>query len=158
MWARYSRTHNAVVLTKSRRASGHRRRSRPERELGPPFLRGLQELNDATRKDCFPVLRIVETLYPLAGAILFSTLDLKRGYWQVEMHPNKEKTAISTGQGLWQFSHALWTCNAPAMFKRLTEAVLRGLTYESCLLYLDDLIMVGRKVQEHLFNLWKVLQ
>jgi hypothetical protein len=38
------------------------------------------------------------------------------------------------------------------------EAVLRGLTYESWLVYLDDVIVIGHKIQEHLLNLRKVLQ
>jgi hypothetical protein len=42
--------------------------------------------NDVTRKDCFPLHRIDDTLDTLAGAKCFSTLDLKSGYWQVDLH------------------------------------------------------------------------
>jgi hypothetical protein len=60
-----------------------------------------RKLNDATKEDSFPQLRIDSTLNTLAGAKWFLTLDLKSGYW----HPNdKEKTVISTDQGLWQFT------------------------------------------------------
>jgi hypothetical protein len=104
------------------------------------------------------VPQIKETLEALAGAKLFAILDLKSGYWQVNLHPDKEKTAISMGEGVWQLSHAFWNCNAPATFERLIEAVLRDLTYESCLVYLDDVIVIGRKFQEHLLNLREVLQ
>jgi len=49
-------------------------------------------------------------------------------------------------------------CNAPATFERLMESVLRGLTYEACLVYLDDVIVIGRTFQEQLDNLQKVFQ
>jgi hypothetical protein len=96
----------------------------------------------------------------LVGAQWFSTLDLKSGYWRVDVHlDNREKTVFSTGQGLWQFTVMPFSlCNTPATFERLMETVLRGLTYESCLVYLDDVIVIGCTFQEHLLNLWKVFQ
>ncbi|GFV58535.1 retrovirus-related Pol polyprotein from transposon 17.6 [Trichonephila clavipes] len=48
-------------------------------------------------------------------------------------------------------------CNAPAAFERLMETVLGGLSYEACLVYLDDIIM-GRSFEEHLKNIRRVLQ
>jgi len=47
--------------------------------------------------------------------------------------------------------------NAPATFERLMESVLRSLTYDACLVYLDD-IVIGRIFQEQLNNLRKVFQ
>ncbi|GBN65899.1 Transposon Ty3-G Gag-Pol polyprotein [Araneus ventricosus] len=44
-------------------------------------------------------------------------------------------------------------CNAPATFERLMETVLRGLSSEACLVYLDHIIIVGRTFEEHLNNL-----
>jgi hypothetical protein len=70
----------------------------------------------------------------------------------VVLHPDdKEKTILSTGQRLW---HSFW--KVPATFERLMETVVRGVTCESCLLYLDDVIVIGRTVLEHLLNLLKV--
>jgi hypothetical protein len=110
---------------------------------------------NVTKKDCFPLPWIDDTL---AGAKWFSTLDLKSAYWQVALHPeDKEKTAFSTGQGQRQFTvMPFGLCNAPAAFERLMESVLRGLTYEPCLVYLDDVIVIGCTFQEQLDNLWKV--
>jgi hypothetical protein len=62
------------------------------------------------KKGCFPLPQISDTLDMPAAAKWFSTLNLKSGYWQVELHHDK-KTAFSTGQGyLLQFTymHALW--------------------------------------------------
>ncbi|GFT46290.1 retrovirus-related Pol polyprotein from transposon 17.6 [Trichonephila clavipes] len=123
------------------------------------FCVNYRRLNDVTKKDSYPLPRIDDTLDTLAGNTWFSTLDLKSGYWQVELHPDKEKTAFTTGQGLWQFKVMPFSlCNAPATFERLMETVLGGLLYEACLVYLDDIIIVGRSFEEHLKNIRCVLQ
>jgi hypothetical protein len=117
-----------------------------------------RKLKNATIKDCFPLPKIDDTLDTLAGAKWFSTLDLKSGYWQV--HPDdKEKTAFSTGQGLWQFTvMPFGLCNAPVTFERLVESILRGLIYDACLVHLDDIVIIGRTFQVHLDNLWNIFQ
>jgi hypothetical protein len=49
-------------------------------------------------------------------------------------------------------------CNAPATFQRLMETVLRGLTYDSCLVCFDEVIVIGRMFQKHLLNLQKMFE
>ena len=44
-------------------------------------------------------------------------------------------------------------CNAPATFQRLMNLILGGLQLSSCLVYLDDIIVMGRSFDEHLRNL-----
>ena len=130
------------------------------------FCVDYRQLNDVTRKDSYPLPRIDDTLDQLEGTKVFSTLDLKSGYWQVGIHPrDREKTAFSVGNG-WSRGSALWQfvvmpfglCNAPATFERLMEYVLRGLNWKTCLVYLDDIIIIGKTFDEHLENLRGVLQ
>ncbi|GBL92230.1 Transposon Ty3-I Gag-Pol polyprotein [Araneus ventricosus] len=124
------------------------------------FCVDYRKLNEITKKDSYPLPRIDDTLDALNGSQWFTTLDLKSGYWKVEIRPeDREKTAFITGQGLWQFKvMPFGLCNAPATFEILMETVLRGLSSEACLVYLDDIIIVGRTFEEHLNNLRKVFQ
>jgi hypothetical protein len=112
------------------------------------------------RKINFPLPRIDDIPNTLVGAKWFFILDQKSVYWKIDVHPdNKEKTAFSMGQGLWQFTlMPLGLSNVPAIFETITEAILRDLTYDSCLVYLDDVIVVCRTFHEHLLNLRKVFQ
>ena len=47
-------------------------------------------------------------------------------------------------------------CNAPATFQTLMERVLAGLHWSSCLVYLDDIIVHSKSVEEHLKLLCEV--
>lgn len=124
------------------------------------FCVDYRSLNSVTEKDSYPLPRIDDTFDALSGSVLFSTLDLKSGYWQVEMNRNsKHKTAFSIGNGLWQFNvMPFGLCNAPATFERLMESVLRGLNWETCLVYLDDVIIFGRTFDEHKNRLEEVFK
>ncbi|CAK1600010.1 unnamed protein product [Parnassius mnemosyne] len=123
------------------------------------FCVDYHRLNDVTKKDSYLLPRIDDTLDMLIGIKWFSTLDLKSGSWQVEINPkDKAKTAFSTGKGLWQFKvMPFGLCNAPATFERLMELVLTGLIGDACLVYLDDIIIVGHTFEEYFQDLERVL-
>jgi hypothetical protein len=124
------------------------------------FCVDYRRVNMVTQKDAYPLPLIADCLDSLSGAKYFSTLDLASRYWQVEMsEKDKEKTAFSTHQGLYQFRVLPFgLCNAPAIFERLMEMVLRGLQWERCLVYLDDIICFGSDFDGAKENLKMVLQ
>ena len=124
------------------------------------FCVDYRKVNSLTRKDAYPIPKIDETLDTLAGAKLFSTLDLRSGYWQVQVNPeHRDKTAFCTPEGLFEFNvMPFGLCNAPATFQRLMDSVLAGLHWKTCLVYIDDIIVVGKSFDDHLCNLQVVLE
>jgi hypothetical protein len=95
-----------------------------------------------------------------SGSKWFSTLDLRSGYWQIKMDSqHKEKTAFTTGRGLWQFKvMPFGLCNAPATFQRLMEHVLAGLPWDVCAVYLDDIIVLGSTFERKIQNIEEVFK
>ena len=125
------------------------------------FCIDFQQLNAATVKDAHPLPRIDDLLDALHGARWFSTLDLKSGYWQVPITEcDKAKTAFRTSSGqLYEFIQVPFgLCNAPATFSRLMDRVLSGLHWETCLFYLDDIIVFSSTWEEHLAQLRQVFE
>ncbi|CAC5380851.1 unnamed protein product [Mytilus coruscus] len=113
------------------------------------------KLNCVTiNKDAYPPPRIDESLDHLAGNSWFSTLDCCSGYWKVELaEKDKHKTAFATRKGLFQFKVIPFgLCCAAQTFERLMETVLAGLQWEICLVYLDDIIVFGKTLDDMLVN------
>ena len=114
-----------------------------------------RRVNDLTIKDSYPLPRIEDCLDALRGNTWFSTLDLASGYHQVLMDPkDAAKTAFVTNQGLFEFDRMPFgLCNAGATFSRLMEYILSGLQWETCVVYLDDIIVFSRSFEEHISRL-----
>lgn len=124
------------------------------------FCVDLRRVNEVTKKDAYPLPNIQDCLTSLSGSEWFCTLDLASGYWQVGMKAeDREKTAFSTHRGLYQFKKMPFgLTNAPATFMRLMELALRGLEWEHCLVYIDDIIVFGDSFDVCLKNLELVLE
>lgn len=110
------------------------------------------------KMDTFLLPQINNSLDLLANTAYFATLNLVSGYWQVEIDPDSwEETAFCSHSGLYEFGvMPFGLCNAPATFQMLMEAVLTGLAREKCLVYLDDILVMGKTYEEHLDNLSQV--
>jgi hypothetical protein len=119
------------------------------------FCVDYRKLNAITKKDSYPLPHIQESLDLLGKTQFFTTLDLFSGYWQVQMaDTSKEYTAFTTYEGLYQFNVLPFgLCNAPSTFQRLMECVLRGLNWQICLIYIDDIIIFSKTFEEHLQHL-----
>ena len=124
------------------------------------FVSIFESLNKVTKLDSFPMPLVADALDSLAGTSLFSCLDLKSGFWQIQMHSgSREKTAFATHNGLYEFlTMPFGLSNSGASFQRLMGHILRGLEYRFSLIYIDDIIIFSKSVEEHLSHLEEVFR
>ena len=125
------------------------------------FCIDLRKLNNRTVKDAYSLPRIESILDSLGCAQIFSTLDLKAGYWQVEMAEEcKAYTAFTCGPlGFYECdTMPFGATNSPATFQRLMHDCLGELNMNWCIVYLDDIIIFSDTKEEHLKRLEAVFQ
>ena len=122
------------------------------------FCIDYRRLNSITVKNKYPLPRIDETIDYLHGAKFFSTLDLFSGYWQIEIEESdKQKTAFTTDDGHFEFNRMPFgLTNAPATFQRLINNVLRPALKKYALVYLDDVIIFSKTIEEHIQHIESV--
>ncbi|KAE8890608.1 hypothetical protein PF003_g25358 [Phytophthora fragariae] len=124
------------------------------------FCIDYRRLNAVTIKDCYPVPLIDDILDVLAGAKVFSTMDIASGYWNVPMAADSvEKTTFTCKYGLFEWLvMPFGQCNAVPAFERLMENVLVDLKWRTCLVYLDDCVVFSSDFPTHLVRLKQVLE
>ena len=100
-----------------------------------------------TIKDLYSLPRIEDTLDSLNGAVWFTALDVKLGYWQVEMEEaSKPLMAFTVGLlGFYECNYMPFgLVNAAATFLRLMETCLHDLQLNLCLIYLKNIIVFSK--------------
>ncbi len=132
----------------------------PKKDGSTRLCADYRRLNAITIKDAHPLPHIQDIFDQLQGASVFSTLDLKSGYWQVPMHPDSiPKTAISCFLGHFEFLRLpMGLTNAPAIFQRSMNKVLSGLIGKCCMVYLDDIVIYSKNEEQHAIHVKAVLQ
>ena len=125
------------------------------RGQGLRFCVDYRQLNQLTYKDSYPLPRIETCLQSIGKAKYFSTIDLRSSYWQTEIDErDRDKSTFVTRKGAFRFKVlSFGLSNAPALFQRLMDLVLSGLTWEICLVYLDDVIVFSETFEQHLERL-----
>ncbi len=113
-------------------------------------------LNLVTEPDTYPLPNMLDFSARVAGCKVFSKIDLRKGYYQIPMHPaDIRKTTICTPLGLFEFRRMPFGLrNLGNTFQRMTDRILAGLSFVFC--YLDDIIKASRDEQEHLEHLREV--
>lgn len=117
-----------------------------------------RRVNNVTRKDSYPLPHIDTCLGSMDGSKFFSCLDLRSGYHNIPIvESDRDKTAFITRKGCYRYKVLPFgLTTAPSVFQRLMDLVLCGLTYISCLVYLDDIIVFAPDFDTHIARLREV--
>ena len=115
-------------------------------------------INQASLVDTYPLLRIDELLANLSGGKHFSKLDMSQAYLQLPLDKqSREYVTVNTPKGLYEYNRLPFgVSSAPSIFQRTMDNLLQGIKGVS--VYIDDILISGPTVEEHLRTLDKVLE
>lgn len=132
----------------------------PKKDGSLRFCVDYRKVNNVTTPNSYPLPCIDDILAAFCGAKVFSKMDLKSGYWQIQMDPkDRQKTAFITHLGLFEFNKMPFgLANAPSVFQDLMNTVLQGVQHKYVMAYLDDLIVFSKNPEQHVQQLEEVFE
>lgn len=118
-----------------------------------------RELNKKIIRDRYPLPVMEDVLERCSDAKFFTTLDLKNGFFHVDMHEDSTKyTSFVTPDGQYEFLKVPFgLCNSPSTFQRFINMVFCKLIRENVMwVYMDDIIIPSKDEYENLDKIKKV--
>lgn len=114
-----------------------------------------RKLNAITIPDKYPIPEINEVLANLGKNKWFTIIDLKSGFHQIPLRNSDiEKTAFSINNGKFEFTRLPFGLkNAPSIFQRALDDILREHIGKRCYVYIDDIVIFGKNEAEHFKNI-----
>jgi hypothetical protein len=124
------------------------------------FAIDYRHINSISTIPAYPMPRVDSCIDSLGNSAWFSTMDLRSAFWQVKQsEKDAPKTAFITRTGCYQFTRlSFGLSGSPGLFQRLADLIFSGLTWDALLVFLDDIIIFGRTVEEHLHRIEQVFQ
>jgi len=118
----------------------------------------MRRANEAIRRARHPIPTVDEITHSMNGSKIFSKLDPKWGYHQLELSPeSREITTVVTHCGLFQYKRLLFGVNsASEQYQYEIQTALAGIEGQANIS--DDIIVHGKDQEEHDSRLEKVIQ
>lgn len=118
-----------------------------------------RKLNEHTIEDRYPMPDISVILANLGKSEYFSTLDLKSGFHQIKLaERDRPKTAFGVNNGKYEFCRLPFGLkNAPSIFQRAIDDILREEIGKTCQVYMDDIIIHSPDERTHLLHINNIL-
>ena len=125
----------------------------------PRWVNDYRQLNTNTITDSFPIPRVNEILADCACGKYFATIDMTNSFFQTRMHDEDiELTAVNTPWGLYEWVvMPMGIKNAPAIHQRRVSAALRPWIGRICHVYIDDIAIWSKTMEEHERNVRTIL-
>nr|GFB00134.1 reverse transcriptase domain-containing protein [Tanacetum cinerariifolium] len=119
-----------------------------------------RKLNEATRKDHFPLPFMDQMLERLATNEYYCFLDGFSGYFQIPIDPkDQEKTMFTCPYGTFAYKRMLFgLCNAPGTFQRCMMAIFHDMIEQTMEVFMDDFSVFGNSFSTCLTNLKRMLK
>ncbi|GFY22400.1 retrovirus-related Pol polyprotein from transposon 17.6 [Trichonephila clavipes] len=119
-----------------------------------------RKLNEITVADTYPLPRMDDLLHQAKLTPFISTLDLRAGYHQVQVHvEDQDKRAFVCPFGTYRYLRMPYGLRkAPATFQRLMNRFCNGLQDILALPYLDDIIVSSETFEKHMFDLKAIFE
>lgn len=129
--------------------------NKPKRRMVIDF----SKLNSQTITDRYPILDINLTLQNLGNAKFFSTIDLESGYHQINIRDtDRQKTAFSINGAKYEFVRMPFGLkNAPSIFQRCVDDILRPYIGKFAYVYIDDVLIFSNSEEEHIEHITTII-
>ncbi|CAI7913786.1 unnamed protein product [Closterium sp. NIES-53] len=127
----------------------------PKKDGGFRMCIEYRALNTVTVKSRYPIPRADKLIDQLRTARVFSKIDLRGGYHQIQVEPSDcAKTTFRTRYGSFEYTVMPFRLTkAPATFQMTMNEAFRPLLDKCVIIYLDNILVYSRDKQQHLADL-----